>query len=67
MPETDAPNKKKCATMVIIEEYPDGMTREEYQQHLHAHAEFFARLLLERYPDIVEIVEVEPVELKKAA
>lgn len=65
MPKATTPKTKNCVT--IVEEYPNGMTREEYEKHLHAHAEFFARLLLERYPDIVEIVKVEPIELKKAA
>lgn len=67
MPEIDAPNKKKCATMVIIEEYPNGMTREEYQQHLRKyHIKFLARLILQHFPELITEAKAN-VELKEVA
>lgn len=53
--------------MVIVEEYPNEMTREEYQQHLRKHQiKFLAQLILRHFPEIIEEAKAN-IGLKEAA
>lgn len=67
MPKSTTPKTKNCVT--IVEEYPNGMTREEYQQHLRKyHVKFLARLILQHFPELIAEAKAKAeAELKEVA